>query len=301
MRLFFIIFFAITSYFCPVIVNSHTLPDIVNRGEYIQTNPKINTVSDLQETVTRYLSRRSLPAGSDYVVAAEQLIERYQSLFLQVDLNWQDYILAIIDQYNHNYQDAIHRLRSVSPSSNFYINSQLILARTYTMVGRGELARQVCQKLLLKASSEITLLCLFDASNSQDEQLFSLIKTRFKSMQSVQLLAEYYQQTDDFSAAYVLLENFLSENPYADIPVAYWAQWADMALQTQRAHLVVERLPQLYLKPAYVDDALLLRITEASLLSQNNKDNAWLGLLQQRMHYRIHNQASAHAYELSRF
>ena len=131
---------------------------------------------------------------------------------------------------------------------------------------------------------------------------------RYMDVWLSQLHAEYLEQqshhdTNNHQQAFKVLDSIAQRYPADSLPVAFWAQWADSALATQQYQAVIHTLPRLYAKDSLMDDALMLRVSEAWLHSQPRARDAkrWKSLIAHRIHYRLHNQASVHAYEISRY
>ena len=298
-----IVIFILMQLLSSVVSYAHTVPDIALRMEGLAADQSFTNAAQLRSAIDRHLQKRSLPSGSDHVVVAESLMDTSADLYQQTPIDWRQYIEGVIAQYNHEYEKAVALLSKIPADSYEWLNGQLVLARTYTMMGETAAAVQVCQSLLFNASADTATLCLFDARGSQDDQLYRLIKQRPSSLWSAQLLAEYYERRGQVADALVVLDTIQTSSADQDLPVAFWGQWADLLISNRQYDRVLAKLPSLYSQASYIDDALLLRVTEASLLKapKSAASQSWIKLMKQRIHYRLHNQASVHAYEISRY
>jgi tetratricopeptide (TPR) repeat protein len=222
------------------------------------------------------------------------------------------YLRARIEQYQHEFDLALHYLdNSIALDNN---NSAAYLLQANVLLTQGHFARsqQSCQALLGKADLRLITACVLEVQANKGElqssytSLSALLSrqgsqhhTQIEQDWLLQLVADMALMLGKSDEANMWLNQAMNENQgLAQKPLSFIVLWADVQLRLRQDQRVLDELTAVVEQAGFKDDALLTRL---SLAEKSTSKTHWQRLLSERIALRLARHDTFHSADLTRF
>jgi tetratricopeptide (TPR) repeat protein len=250
-----------------------------------------------------YLGEAGQPGQARLYGLAEDALEpwvREESASPELLVAW-----ARIQQHEHEFDRALAALDRVFSEEPQHISANLLAARINLVQNHPETAEKHCLRLLGHADLLTISACSMEATSYQGklqesyDQLSRLVERQGlpdgpRAPWLSQMLADMATRLGKPQDALRWLKQ-----PLETADVSYLAQWADVQLAVDEPKKVLDQLGPLVASAPAMDDALLLRLTQAE--KQLGEAGQWQQHLSERVALREQRQDTQHASDLARY
>ncbi|WP_220469769.1 lipopolysaccharide assembly protein LapB [Colwellia sp. MB02u-10] len=238
------------------------------------------------------------------------------------DLELQFYSATVLQHY-HEFDQAQQLLSQILDLQPDHVGAWLMKANIHMVQGDLVAAKRACLQVLGQGSLLLSTACVLEVNAEQGQvaqsyqQLQRVVNMagnipREQHVWLKQILADLAQRQQLPEQAIQHLSDF----PLAQAPVSYLALWADIHLEQQQGHIVLDKLGPIVLASDSFDDALLLRLalaeqadnsarnlasSSASNSTSNLDKKVWQQRLSQRIEIRLQRNDTAHAADIARY
>jgi len=265
-----------------------------------QTNTLENAISISEDLLARANQPgRSYLYGLAQTTLAPWVKKEIPNASLRI--NW-----ARIQQQKHNFASALESLEIALNLDPKNVNTHLIMARTYVVLGDFESAKRSCVGLIRSGDLLSASVCNLEVASHQGELEISYqsLKKLALNLQSNDpklvwvnaVLSEMAIRQGLWQESEAWLEAIYTENDISTL-----VEWADVKLKLKKYQEVVTKLSAVVERTPSSEDAILIRLALAEQHLNSSLSPSWKQRVAERMALREQRQDLYHANDLAIF